>query len=131
MQLQDYFYNDTKSGDSKFILYFLELFEEFADRNGDFLYNLPKISIVKQNKKIDKLMNWMIKDIKIKAKEDFKDHEIDLIDKSKHYLEIILDDFVSESHTNWKNQTKRFFNDLFSESQDIGKSRPILEEKES
>ena len=45
----------------------------------------------------------MVKDIRKEAKEKFKDYEKDLIDKAKHYLDILFDDYVEVAHENWKN----------------------------
>lgn len=73
------------------------------------------MNVIKQNKRIDKLTNIMIKKIKKEAWLEFRDFQNDLIGRTKMLLDAILDDFVNEklAPPNWKEETKTFFGDMF------------------
>ena len=58
----------------------------------------------------------MIDRVKDYAEGELRDYEHSLMDKARTELENLLDDYVkSESHTNFVEQTKRFFENMFNQ----------------
>lgn len=125
---------------------FTEVYSEFEKKNRKWLKNeLPSLSMVKQDRKIDGITDKMIMETRKFIDKDFRQLKKDKSDPNlmiSQYenmlkdivmdeLENILKGYVeTESNTHWVDQTQTFFDNLFRDGQEKKKKKQLEKEKE-